>query len=126
MLKACQYCHKIHAKNEVCPLKPQKHKDSSCITKFRSSKSWQKKRAYIAERDLNLCRLCAIGYENKPILYKNQIEIHHIVPLAEDWSKRLEDDNLIALCKYHHEMAESGIISRDFLCNLTKRAPGNA
>ena len=38
--------------------------------------------------------------------------VHHIVPLVEDYEKRLDDDNLITLCSRHHEMAEKGDIDR--------------
>jgi len=36
--------------------------------------------------------------------------VHHIEPIANAWDKRLEDDNLISLCRYHHELAEKGTI----------------
>lgn len=33
------------------------------------------------------------------------IDVHHIIPIDQDWSKRLEHDNLILLCKdCHNEM----------------------
>lgn len=88
--------------------------------RFRNTKSWQRKRAYIADRDLHMCRLCAIGYGNKLIEYNSSIEVHHIEPLCEDWSRRLDDDNLICLCHYHHELAEAGKVSRKYLHELAK------
>lgn len=48
------------------------------------------------------------------LTYKD-LEVHHIVPLHEDFDRRLDDDNLISLCQYHHDMADSGVISREFL-----------
>ena len=44
-----------------------------------------------------LCELC----------YKNGIkrkgrEVHHIIPIEEDWSKRFDYDNLILLCPDCH------------------------
>ena len=41
--------------------------------------------------------------------------MHHIIPLEEDYNKRLDSDNLITLCRYHHELAEKGEISREEL-----------
>ncbi len=127
MLKACQYCHGIHKIDEICPLKPkQEYFGKSKPTKldmFRSSAAWQSKRDYINRRDLHLCRLCAIGYDNTQILYESHTEIHHIQPLKDAWEKRLDDDNLISLCRYHHELAERGQIPRAFLMSLTKSPP---
>ena len=34
------------------------------------------------------------------------------IEIEEDYDKRLDSDNLITLCRYHHEMAEKGNISR--------------
>ena len=44
-----------------------------------------------------------------------ELEVHHIIPLEEDYNKRLDSDNLITLCRYHHELAEKGEISREEL-----------
>lgn len=41
--------------------------------------------------------------------------MHHIIPLEEDYNKRLDSDNLITLCRYYHELAEKGEISREAL-----------
>ena len=41
--------------------------------------------------------------------------MHHIVPITDAWDDRLNDDNLITLCREHHEMAEQGKISRETL-----------
>lgn len=41
--------------------------------------------------------------------------MHHIIPLAEVWEKRLDNDNLILLCRAHHEKAEKGEVDRDTL-----------
>ena len=71
-------------------------------------------------RDRNMCRLCAIGYGNKPIAYVSEVSVHHIVPLSVDFDKRLDDDNLICLCGYHHELAESGKIPAILLKKLAK------
>lgn len=43
------------------------------------------------------------------------LEVHHIEPIAEAWGSRLDWDNLITLCRAHHEMAEDGRISREAL-----------
>ena len=45
-----------------------------------------------------LCELCL-----KNGIINEAREIHHIVPIEIDWSKRLEYENLIALCPQHHQ-----------------------
>ena len=44
-----------------------------------------------------LCELCL-----KNGIINEAREIHHIVPIEKDWSKRLDYDNLIALCSDCH------------------------
>ena len=68
----------------------------------------------IRERDNYLCLMCKI---NDKYVY-NDVSVHHIVPLAEEWDIRLDDDNLITLCGTHHEEAESGKIKREQLIAL--------
>ena len=119
MLKSCPYCGKIHPRNYVCPCKPQYTKHNIQIDRFRNSKAWRTKRVEVAQRDLNMCRLCAIE-SNK---YNSSIGVHHITPLAEDYSKRLDNDNLISLCPYHHELAENGKIARETQRKLAKTTP---
>ena len=57
--------------------------------------------------------------------YKSDVEVHHITPLNEDYDLRLDNDNLICLCRYHHELAEKGQISRDLLKKLACLPPEN-
>ena len=123
MLKSCPYCGKIHARGYICPQKPQYSKHNVQIDRFRNSKAWKLKRIEISQRDLHMCRLCAIGYGNQPAKYNGDISVHHIIPLAEDYSKRLDNDNLISLCSYHHELAESGKITRATQRKFVKTTP---
>jgi len=48
----------------------------------------------------------------------NDLEVHHIERIADAWDKRLEDNNLISLCRYHHELAEKGTIPAKELKNI--------
>lgn len=43
------------------------------------------------------------------------IEVHHIVPVRESKELRLDGENLISLCREHHEQAEKGEIKRQVL-----------
>ena len=38
------------------------------------------------------------------------LSVHHVEPVSQEWDKRLDDGNLITLCRMHHEMAEAGEI----------------
>ena len=120
MLKACTYCGRIHDRNTVCQQKAaaisrRQHKSDDKITRFRNSPSWKYARRQALIRDINMCRVClADGYINA-----NDIQVHHIVPMNEDFSKRDDVENLICLCPFHHEQAEAGYISRAELFGLT-------
>lgn len=120
MKKTCKYCGRVHEKGFVCSQKPVKNKRFTDFDKFRSSGAWQNKRYDIKKRDFFCCRLCFLKvFEQK--ITDFYTEVHHIIPLAEDYSKRLDDDNLITLCRHHHEEAENGVISREELVQALPR-----
>lgn len=123
MKKACKHCGKVHDKSYKCSKKPVKIKRSTEFDIFRSSYAWQKKREAIKKRDNFCCKICFLNIFNKKI-DNFYIEVHHIIPLAEDYSKRLDDDNLITLCEQHHKMAENGVISRDTLYKAIRPTNG--
>ena len=124
MLKSCKYCGKIHDYNYICPSKPTKknYKSNIKLDRFRTSKTWIYKRDSIRDRDKHLCQICIRKtYNTFGRQYNhNNIQIHHIVPLVEDYDKRLDDYNLITLCTYHHDMAEKGIIPKQELIDIVK------
>lgn len=114
MLKTCPICGKIHDINKICK-RPSRKKDND-TNKFRDSYQWKQKRKQIRERDHYLCQICLKDKDNVQFKYNYQeIEVHHIIPIEEDYSKRLDSTNLITLCRYHHEEAESGNIEREEL-----------
>lgn len=119
MKKSCVYCGRVHEKDFICPNKPKKVKNKTTKDKFRSTIVWQKKRKSIADRDMWLCRVCLEqGYLNS-----ESLQVHHITPLSDDYSLRLEDSNLITLCPFHHEQAERGEISAEHLRDLADTPP---
>ncbi|OAS85221.1 HNH endonuclease [Metabacillus elymi] len=119
MLKSCVYCGDIHDRKYVCDKKPNKQKVISKADKFRWTKAWQNKRKYIRDRDRHMCQVCLRELYNTQQRYNyTNIQVHHVVPLVEDFSKRLDDSNLISVCTYHHSMAERGEISREELFNI--------
>ena len=109
MLKTCKYCGRIVNEYHKCTMKPKYEKKDKKIVAFRNSTDWKKKRTEILERDKHLCRYCL---ENKRLTYNN-IEVHHIIPLKNNFELRLDNDNLISLCRMCHEEAEKGKIPKE-------------
>lgn len=114
MLKSCSYCGKIHDSKYICNKRPNKKKQISEADKFRWTNIWKKKAKEIKERDLYLCQICIRELYNTLVKYNTEnLSVHHNVPLNEDYNKRLDNDNLLTVCDYHHEMCENGKIPRE-------------
>ena len=120
--KACRYCGKYHGRGETCPKKPKYFCDaSSAEYKFRSSFKWRVKREEIKKRDNYQCLACRANLSGTiRRLNPYELSVHHITPLREDISMGLNDGNLITLCRYHHEQAESGKSREKFFLILLK------
>lgn len=129
MLKSCSYCGRIHDSKYVCKQKEQKIRERQSMRSaknkkvydFHRSHKWKEKSATIRERDNYCCQVCVRGLHNPDRQYEtDNISVHHIVPIAEDWDNRLDDSNLISLCFKHHEMAERGEINRKELLRIVE------
>ena len=120
MNKSCKYCGKIHPRGFECPKKPAPrkiwHKNKQAKDRFRSTNAWQKVRKAVYHRDLGLCQWCL---HNET--YTAGQEVHHIVPLVEDFELRLEKTNLILLCVPCHKLADGGIIPAETLRDIAER-----
>ena len=117
MLKSCSICGGIHKRGETCPnFKPIDYVKKDELYEFRNSAKWQKKREEIKLRDKHLCIACLNRLPGTIKQYNSvDLQVHHIQPLKTNWEQRLDDDNLITLCKTHHKMAEIGVISAEKL-----------
>ena len=114
MLKSCKYCGKIHDSKYICDSRPIKNKKITELDKFRWTRTWQNKREEIKKRDLYLCQICVRELYNTKTKYNTEeLSVHHNIPINEDYNKRLDNNNLITLCDYHHKMCERGEISRE-------------
>jgi len=114
MLKSCQYCGRIHDSKFACSQKPQRKKYNTEADKFRWTSLWQKKREEIKQRDLYLCQICERDLYNTTNKYNSKdLEVHHNIPINENYNKRLDNNNLLTVCHYHHERCESGEITRE-------------
>lgn len=123
MLKSCKYCLRIHDSKFDCGKKPKRYKESNEINRFRWSRRWRNKSLSIRERDNYLCQVCLLKqYETFNQYNTEQLEVHHIIPLHENFDLRLDDENLITLCARHHKMAENNTIPRNFLKELITKS----
>lgn len=71
---------------------------------FYNSKEWKILRKNKWESSNGLCEKCL----EKGIV-KSGVEVHHKIPIKKNWSKRLDYDNLILLCKECHNDAHNRI-----------------
>ena len=93
---------------------------------FHRSHKWKEKSINIRERDNYCCQICRRGmYQPERQFETDDISVHHIEPIAEDWDSRLDEDNLISLWLGHHEMAERGEIEREVLHEIAKEQENN-
>lgn len=123
MMTSCRYCGRVHPVGVTCPKKPRVRYAKGPPTqadRYRRSKKWQRVRDGILERDYHLCRVC---FEGSRGVYGGGLQVHHIVPLAEDYELRADEGNLVTLCPVHHKMAEDGQISREELRRLAEDPP---
>lgn len=72
--------------------------NEDAIRLFYVSTAWKNKRQEIIKRDNNECQICKVLYKFVP-----SDDVHHIVPMTKDFSKRLENNNLISLCSKCHK-----------------------
>ena len=72
-------------------------------------------RGKIVKRDHFLCRNCL----KNGVFTSGDLQVHHIVPLSADFTRRADPDNLITLCPKCHEAAERGDIPAAELIALT-------
>lgn len=82
---------------------------------------WQKKRDEIKQRDNYLCQVCIRKlYDTRNQYTYDSLEVHHGVPLEEDFDRRLDNDILLTICERHHGMAEKGVIPKQEILDIIK------
>ena len=121
MLITCKHCG-IVRRGHICPHRKSRQKNGYRQSdKFRNTKAWQRKRDEIKIRDRHLCQICIRDkYNTLSFLNYKTVQVHHIIPIEEDYNRRLDNDNLISLCSMHHKMAEDGQIPRQELYEIVK------
>lgn len=118
MKKLCPICGKLHSLGDTC--KPFVRMTDKLTEQraFRNSTAWKKKREEIKERDKYLCVYCL---RVDRVITRDSLEVHHIVKIKNYKEGRLLDENLVTLCRYHHEMAEKNVISEEELYGLVNK-----
>ena len=91
---------------------PQRHKlyDNHARNQksaaFYHSSQWQRLRDVTMANNNYQCAVCRAQGVITPA-----DEVHHIIPIDIDWSKRLDADNLVCLCHRHHMEAHAKLNS---------------
>lgn len=113
--KSCSRCGKVVPYNHKCN-KGKIYKQND-IDKLRSTNRWTNKSIEIREASNYLCSVCL----DEGIYNYKDVEVHHIEKLQQRPDLLLENDNLIALCRFHHKKADNGEISVEYLQELVKK-----
>ena len=97
-------CGQAHIVGEECPnyykyMRKYASDTNKMVNKFYKSKNWLLKKEEIKTRDKGMCQRCLIKFERITI---DHLEIHHIEKLTSNWEKRLDNDNLVCLCRRCH------------------------
>lgn len=133
MLKSCKYCGRIHEEKNKCAqrikaeaIRQEKRKQTDAVF-FRKTYLWTNKSKAVRKRDAYMCLCCLAELKGTVKKYNTEnISVHHITPIVEDFSKRLDEFNLISVCDIHHEMCEAGEISRETQRALVLDAVGHS
>ncbi len=76
---------------------------------------------------MNLCQVCVRGlYNSRRKFNSRDLSVHHIISLVTDFDRRLDNSNLITLCRYHHELAERGRIPARELLDIAAEQENGA
>ena len=120
-LVTCSRCGVVK-RGHICPYRQSRRREKDKASdKFRKTKAWTKKSIEIRQRDKYLCQVCIRNLHNTlDFLNYKKISVHHITPIEEDYNRRLDNDNLISLCRYHHKMADDGLIEREELYRIAE------
>lgn len=106
-MKRCPECEvkaEEERKQHIRNYKINTYERDSKYNKFYKSKEWNTVRQLAIVRDHALCKDCL---DNNVITPYNTV--HHIVPIKDNWNKRLDINNLICLCESCHQKRHSSM-----------------
>lgn len=115
LAKICDRCHKRIDYNNKCGCYKPKNQSSNTdlynadVKQFYNTTEWAKARAKAMQ--------LTYGLDPISLILNNRIEqaftVHHIIPIIDDYSKRLDTDNLIPLTEKNHRMIHE-MYKKDF------------
>ncbi len=120
MLRSCPYCGRIHSRDYDCGKKPKTKYQRRQEETGRYTYAFRKKSEEIKERSHFLCAVCF----SEGRLNNQDLSTHHIMKLTERPDLLLDDNNLICLCRTHHDMADAGELGPEMLHKLIRQRDG--
>lgn len=107
--KRCPYCKNKYEYGTQCSCYAERRKKANkdydttvrrsdinyIYDAFYHSKDWERLRDYIKIKYNGCCLHCLLRSNQ---IVTDRILIHHIIAIKDDWSKRLDERNLIPLC----------------------------
>lgn len=111
LTKLCAKCGRVmELGSALCPTcqakADERHKQYNNNVRDKRSASFYASPQWIRLRDLTMMRA---GYQCQRCKQQGKVtpatEVHHIVPIRADWSKRLDASNLECLCHKCHMRA---------------------
>ncbi|HGG0416546.1 TPA: HNH endonuclease [Clostridium sporogenes] len=101
-----KYCNKCKDKIKKEKKHYLKYYDENIRDKksmeFYNGKEWNIIREQVKQRDNGLCLMC---FKDKKIVPYDVV--HHIIELREDYSNRINKDNLVCLCHECHNIVHT-------------------
>lgn len=106
--KRCSRCGKRIPSGSICPCVKQRHKEYDRYSRD------QKSRNFYNSKEWELGRAAALDADGGIDVYLFMTEgtiviadtVHHIIPLKDDWNKRIDIDNMMSLSSDTHSMIE--------------------
>ena len=121
LFKSCSRCGKVHAKEFKCKHNAPKYRYPRAKgTEIRGTNAWAKKAEEIKESCNYLCEVCL---DKGAYTYKD-LSVHHIIKLREAPERALDNYNLVTLCRFHHQLADSGGLETEYLTRLSATREG--
>lgn len=85
-----------------------RYSDDNEIMNFYHSPEWRSAIKQVRLRDMYMCQSCLRKGYVKPMRKGERFYVHHIIELKDDWSKRLDLDNLELVCSECHIESHRG------------------
>ena len=106
--KRCSRCGKRIPSGSICPCVKQRHREYDRYSRdqrsrrFYNGKEWEMGRAAALDTDGGID---VYLYMTEGIVVVADM-VHHIIPIRDDWNKRLDVDNMMSLSSDTHSMIE--------------------